>query len=227
MFSKQEKFFFVKSITGHEPYRQNELKQSLRNLGLIHLLTPSGLHLSSLFILIKKWRILYPICLFSLFLPGLYSLKRVAIIKTFRSFLPLKVSFILSFCIDLLFGNFINSPISFSLSFLFLGIIIFIRKNLWLHFFIGQMIVSLFFEQSISILALFISPLLTFIFSCAFPWLLMSYFTSFGLGFSAWFIKKFLWIVSKSDILLIEPSFILILAFILIKRKWSLLFLYF
>jgi hypothetical protein len=130
--------FLKASIYGNKKKLDKPIKKAFKDTGTLHLLTPSGLHLSSLLflpkMLFKKWIPFIFIALILLIpfyhLP-LYSLFRVslfALIKTFSKTLPNKSIFLLVFLIDLIVGQFDRSPMSWLYSYSFWGLFIF-KKN--------------------------------------------------------------------------------------------------
>ena len=101
--------FYYSSQTGEKVGISPTLKKALKEFGLIHLLTPSGIHLSSLllvfflFIKRKAHKYIY-FCLLILIIPltGFYSLKRIIIFHILKCFkLSTQQSFILTFIIDI------------------------------------------------------------------------------------------------------------------------------
>jgi predicted membrane metal-binding protein len=110
--------------------KEKKLHQALN---LQHLMTPSGLHLSSLLVLFSFLSkrpsftffilSLLSFCVFPL--SGLLSLKRMIIFGLLKVN-PLKkisntICFWLTFTISYLLGMYFQSPLSFTLSFVFLG----------------------------------------------------------------------------------------------------------
>ncbi len=167
----------IKSLTGHEFKRLTTEKESLRKLGLLHILTPSGLHLSlftKIFRYLPHWSHLNYLLLLFFLLPGLFSLKRMLLLKQFNKVFNLKTSFFLMFLFDLLRGSYAESPLSYSFSFLFLAIVISQPKKLWLHFFLANLIICFFLKNSISIVAIFLAPLFTFFFTLTFPFIVLT-----------------------------------------------------
>lgn len=173
-------------------------KNDLQRLGALHLLTPSGLHLSSFIAMLsliltvlnkEKWKIPTLVVFGTLLLtiPEFYSLKRTLFFYllgySLYSFKNLKNKSILIFCIvftlDFLFGSFKYSPLSFTFSFLFLGTIIaFKDANKWQFFgslFLNQILVSYFFTQKFYLLGPLFGFILTSIFGIVFPIGLISF----------------------------------------------------
>lgn len=111
------------------------VKKKFKRLGLSHLFTPSGVHLASLYFLLipilnrlnNKLFLLIPLMSLAYFLTPFHSIKRILLIKTTREWLKkpsLFLIFLISFIWDFLIGTYQLSPLSFSYSFLFLGIIL-------------------------------------------------------------------------------------------------------
>jgi len=151
-------------FTGHKKGLKRKIIQTHRSLGLMHLMTPSGLHLSSLFLLlsplIKKsgakslLSLLFYICLFSF--PHLSSLRRMSLYSCLKTNTFIKLnslhSFLITFTFSFLTGDYWQRPFSFCLSFLFLGAILFARhrKEAFLSFLMIHLLVNLIFEQVFS-----------------------------------------------------------------------------
>lgn len=182
-------FFWEATLTGNSRKISKQTKQELKSLGMAHIYTPSGLHLSLIlnpfFFLIKSnWarRIILSLLfiLSTIYLPGWAAVKRVIEIKFSQSLLsPLGVesrwSFLIVMFFDLCFGTYHDGSMSFCFSFLFLSIL-YARLNFFVSawwFFLAQIIIAIFLEQSFFITNIFITPLLTFLFSLIFPFLLV------------------------------------------------------
>jgi hypothetical protein len=155
------------------------IKDRYRELALSHLFTPSGFHLSALLLPVMKFiksspkQLLLLGCLgcILLCLPGFGALKRMLLIKGHQKFLGMKAGFLMALTIDILFGTFQNGSLSFTYSFLFLGVIYAGYKGLHLIvlFFIAQMLISYFQGLQISPLLLILSPMLNISFGLAMP----------------------------------------------------------
>ncbi len=166
-------------LTGRSAPLSRWMKNRYQVLGLNHIFTPSGFHLSAvLWPLMKVFQtsrtqfiILALVSCGILFLPGFMALKRMLLIKVQQKIFGLKTGFALALVIDVLFGNFQESPLSFSYSFLFLGIIYSGVKGIGLvfWFFIAQMILALFQGNLVSPLLILVSPILNFIFAIMMP----------------------------------------------------------
>lgn len=166
-------------LTGRSAPLSKWLKERYKQLGLNHLFTPSGFHISAVLFpfmkLLKKNLHQFLLLLllgFSLcFLPGLSALKRMILIKGHQKVLGLHSGFILALVIDVLFGSFQKGALSFTYSFLFIGIIYSGLQGLGLivWFFIAQMLLAYFQGQDISPLLIFFSPVVNLAFGIAMP----------------------------------------------------------
>ena len=121
--------------------RKNELPKKVKSvhktLNLQHLMTPSGLHLASLLfvlsLVVKSPRIIFfaLILLGVILFPfsGLDSLKRMILFGVLRKnpLLPfsLKGSFLATFLLCFASGQYFSNPLSFCLSFVFIGALIY------------------------------------------------------------------------------------------------------
>lgn len=175
------------------------VREAHQRLHLQHLSTPSGLHFSSLFLLLtpllvylkKKqhwWLLTIPIalCLAPLLFEGFYSIKRIGLLKAailYCRFNKISLSsfqvFLLVFLGDFLLGTFHDSPLSFIYSFLFLGLIFASLKGpkilMLIHLFLGQILISYFQESALYPLGFFFGFLLTSVFSFLFPLFLLTF----------------------------------------------------
>jgi hypothetical protein len=170
-------------LTGRSAPLSKMIKERYRLLGLTHLFTPSGFHLSALLFPFMKFlnKPIHRLSLFLtlglglFFLPGLHSLKRMLIVKTHQNLFGMKLGFSFAMLIDIFLGSFQQNPLSFSYSFLFLGIIYSGLKGVgiivWFYF--AQIILALFQGNDISPFLIIFSPLLNFGFSLALPLLLL------------------------------------------------------
>lgn len=166
-------------LTGRSAPLSKMTKEKYAELGLNHIFTPSGFHLSAVLspfmkmIHHKPSQLLLLIILgaFMCFLPGLLALKRMILIKGCQKATNLHVGFVVAMLADLFFGTFQNNSLSFTYSFLFLGIIYSGVRSIGLlvWFFIGQTIIAYFNGQDISLLLLIFSPVLNLAFGIAMP----------------------------------------------------------
>ncbi|MBT4793276.1 MAG: hypothetical protein HON90_17015, partial [Halobacteriovoraceae bacterium] len=183
--------FYKAMLTGNKSKVSRKMIHNLRKYGLLHLLTPSGLHLSSLLIYFKFSAViqvlilgilLYYLSMFDQY----FSMERVIIFSLLSRLIHfftgkvqqnIEVIFITTILISFLIGHYHKSPLSLIYSSLFWGTIIIYRKNkikmlLMLNF-------SLYFSSSLidqgnSPLSLFINPLFTLIISSCFPVLFLN-----------------------------------------------------
>jgi hypothetical protein len=165
-------------LTGRSAPISKLVKERYQSLGLNHLFTPSGFHLSAAIfpfmkILNVKYHFAFLIVLGFLlcFLPGLTAMKRMLVIKTTQKLLGMHLGFACALIIDMFFGSFQSGALSFTYSFLFLGIIYSGAEGvvLIIWFFIAQIILSYFQNSDISLLLLFFSPLLNLGFGLVMP----------------------------------------------------------
>lgn len=166
-------------LTGRSAPLSKWIKERYKQLGLNHLFTPSGFHISAVLFpfmkLLKKNLHQFILLLFlgfSLcFLPGLSALKRMVLIKGHQKALGLHSGFIIALLIDVLFGSFQKGVLSFTYSFLFIGIIYSGLQGLGLiiWFFIAQMFLAYFQGQDISPLLILFSPVVNIAFGIAMP----------------------------------------------------------
>lgn len=239
---KIAKFYDATQI-GYKIGVDKDLIASFKRLGIIHLLTPSGIHLASVLLVLKKFlnkKIIAALLLVLLsilaFLSGFHSIKRICIFYILNQKIQsTKYSFCITFLIDLLVGGYANSPLSFALSFMFWGAILFSGKSrilILINLYICQIVSSYFFNSEINILSIFINPILTSIFSTFFSILSFNYwinYFSFVDKFSYHFINFFSTIVMILDSLLffattyVGAFFLLI---VLVPKIYHLKFLY-
>ena len=168
-------------LTGRSAPLSKWMRERYGSLGLNHIFTPSGFHLSAVLLpLMKIFRgqslllILGIGCLLSFF-PGMGALKRMILIKGHQKIFGLKAGFCLGLLLDMLFGTFQNQLLSFTYSFLFLGIVYSGGRGiqLVLLFFFGQALIAYFQQSDISLLILLFSPLLNVIFAVLMPFLVI------------------------------------------------------
>jgi hypothetical protein len=170
-------------LTGRSAVLSSSTKTIYADLGLRHLFTPSGFHLSAVlrpFLKFSSSAKLYlsllaiiGIALF--FLPGLGALKRMVLVKGAQRITSTKSGFVLALLLDVLWGSFQGSALSFSYSFLFLGIIYSGVRGIGLvfWFFVGQILLAYFQGNMISPLLLLWAPLLNLVYGLAMPLLFL------------------------------------------------------
>ncbi len=192
-------------VTGAKVRIKKEIKNAHKETTCMHLFTPSGVHFSAflcmlypLILFISKLSknlatfITLSINCFPFFLDGMFSLKRIAIMRFFHFFLKKKIldlnffnfinkhalilSFYLTFVIDFFIGSYQASPFSFTYSFLFLGTIISCVErqkrspvNIFFGILGGQIIVSCMTGQAVTLVGVMLGFLLTNIFTILFP----------------------------------------------------------
>lgn len=169
-------------ITGRAAPLSRLLKEKYKMLGLNHIFTPSGFHLSAILFpflkIIKGKYHLYLLLLLGflfLFLPGLSALKRMLTIKAHQEVLGLHVGFCVALLADMLFGSFQEGALSFTYSFLFIGIIYSGLQgfSLIVWFFVAQIILAYFQNADVSPILLLASPILNLGFSLLMPVILL------------------------------------------------------
>jgi len=228
-------------LTGNTRPLNKLIKENFSRLGLRHLFTPSGLHLSSLLYpsmkIIKGQRsqfiLLTLLALFFLPLSDFAALKRMVMVKWFQKLIGFKEGFGLALILDVLFGTFQSQALSFTYSFLFLGIMYSGVKGMgrifW--FFIGQCLIS--FSQGVFItpLLLIFSPLLSFGFVLAMPVLFLLSFPlwSWQLEMGLFILKGLIQLITLcAQITVFIPAWemhigVLVLLFIFTLGKWRIL----
>jgi len=241
------KGIFIATQTGSKKLLPAKAKQIFKKFGMTHLMTPSGIHLSALLLFLsllipKRFKILIiaGLLITCVQLEGLYSLKRVLIFHLFNWVLKSsknknQYSFILTFVTDIILGNYLSSPLSFTFSFLFWGIIIFHQGSkieMAFNLFLAQLMVCFYGQAVINPLALIINPLITSLFSIIFPLLSINYWlvdfdllNSFSLSFISG-IYHFVFIIDKYLPLEFIPSASIMLLIILnfiTKLRYALL----
>jgi hypothetical protein len=177
-----------------------DIKKAHTILGMNHLFTPSGLHLTAVisslgifFFMFRKRKRPIKICTeiaicLSLFtLPGFSALKRMGLIRLiylalsrFADVTEYSAAFGVAMTLDLCFGSFATSPLSFSYSFLFLGALLTMRGRGWSGMILGLMgamvIVNFFQGNLLYPFGSFANFLLTPLFSLFFTPMTLLYF---------------------------------------------------
>lgn len=212
--------FYNSFLFGNKSLVLKKDKEKFKDLGLMHLMTPSGLHfniilfllsfLMSKFDKISRYSVLLEIYLGFLIYaltPGLYAFKRFAFLFAARkinkhylkNFFSRTQVISLVFLYDYFLGTLMFQTMSYLLSLLFIGILNFRNKSKFLiyyHLFLGQVILSYIFSNKISIMNLFISPILTFIFSCLYPLLVGNLIFIDLFNYSQYLISFFLYLLN-------------------------------
>jgi predicted membrane metal-binding protein len=177
--------FWEATLNGNSKSISKQTKNELKALGLAHIYTPSGLHLSLIlnpvFLFIKSTMLRSSIVgilllLTTFYIPSWGAVKRVLELKLFKSLLsPFKIEskfiFLTVMFLDLVFGTYQDGSLSFCFSFMFLSLI-YTRMNFLVSawwFFIAQIIIAIFLEQHFFITNIILTPLLTLLFSLLFP----------------------------------------------------------
>lgn len=196
---------YVKGVRRGVP---RDFQRKHERLGLLHLQTPSGLHLSVVWYLILPLflvvRFLFPVR--RVFLEIFLALGAVLYLHIFTYSLAMQrmsilrlllVScrlndwhlyrqngiiwplFFLTFILSIVLGNFSKSPLSFALSFLFLGMILASKGSKWqlaLGLISAQAFVQGLFIQPFSFIGSSLGLVLTPLFTFLFPFMLLDHF---------------------------------------------------
>lgn len=174
-------------ILGEKRCIKPKLKRALKELSLLHLFTPSGLHLSSVLIFsffhkIFKIFIVFASIFYSFGLSHLLALQRVSVFYGINLILKnTKLSFLTTFSLCLVFNQYNSNPMSFLFSFIFWFIILTHNKgkiDLIKKLFLTQALIALILNQSFNVLSLVINPALTFLLTLCFPVLLILFITN-------------------------------------------------
>lgn len=226
-------------LTGRSAPLSKWMKERYQILGLNHLFTPSGFHLSAVLLPFMKFikstfaqlLLLISIGIGLIFVPGMVALKRMVLIKSQQKILGLHIGFIMAIICDVVFGSFNSSPLSFSYSFLFLGIIYSGVRGVGLvfWFFTGQMILAFFQGNMISPLLLIFSPIINFCFALTMPLLFVFAFPlwSWQLHSGLFILKLLQSLVDLSaQIIQLTPSWeihsgVMILLICFLFRYWK------
>lgn len=164
-------------LTGRSGPVSKWIKEDYKNLGLNHVFSPSGFHLSAVIIpltFLIPFRN-FQLVLFSLlaigfqFLPGQWALKRILTMKIGQHFFGMKTGLVIAMLVDIFTGPLDQSPLSFFFSYLFLSFLILKKKPINIYFFFAQMLIFYFISDPISPLLILISPILNFLLNLAFP----------------------------------------------------------
>lgn len=250
------------TISGVKRGLKKDTKLAHQRLHLIHLFTPSGLHFSTLFMLFspffiawkksKKIRWLLPLFALALapqIFTGFWAMKRVGLLKLAFLFLKVKKKhispfsvFLFVFFFDFFLGTYRESPLSFGLSFLFLGLIFSSlgegKLIFALNLLLGQLVASFFFEQPLFITGFTFGLFVTALFTVIYPFIFI------GFILTPWFscswlepvldtYLKFVLTLSElgqgvGDIIFVDVIVILTaILFLLFQNKWLLFLLLF
>lgn len=230
-------------LTGRAAPLPKLMKERYSKLGLNHIFTPSGFHLSAVLfpfmklIKVAHYQLIFLMLIGSalLTLPGFMALKRMVLIKSNQKIFGMKSGFIAGLMLDMLFGSFSTGVLSFSYSFLFLSIVYSGLRGVGLiiWFFIAQMILAYFQNADISPLILLFSPIVNLSFTILMPllFLLAIPLWNWQLHCGIFLLKALQFLVDvfssiSTSWVLIEMNFlILFMIVLLIMRKWKLLLL--
>jgi hypothetical protein len=238
-------------LCGDKKGLKRKIRKAYKNLNLYHLFTPSGIHLGIFYLMnspILKYlgkksgriQLIYKILLsiWPWFLGGFYSLKRIGgmhLLKMFPVNMSPRFTFFCFFTFDFFLGTYKLSPLSWSFSFLFLGIVFHTYKKSFLSFslylFSGQLLASIFSYQNIFPLSFFPSFILTTLFTPVFIVLFMNNILniihiSLLENISNWFVGIFNEVVILTNSFIVETvavkpevSTLLFTLALLIKNK--------
>jgi hypothetical protein len=226
-------------LLGDKSTLSYKAKKAHKVFHLQHILVPSGLHLSYLYFLFKfmpKKSLPWIKLLFGgafQFLNGFLSLKRMSLFYIFRLKFTSSHSFYSTFLLDFLLGRFFESPLSFSLSFLFLGLFTFLTRERRFVLFFGllssQYLTSYILQSPFYLIGSLVGLCLTPFFTFLLPFLsielifpdfnYVSQFIDLLLSQSRW-IENLKWTPG------IESLLILLLSFFPSKNWLFLLFFY-
>lgn len=223
--------FLATLATGDKSRLKKKFKRTFKLFGIYHLFTPSGLHLTAIllpfFYFLKKKRskllktLLILILLSFFWLEKFYSLKRMCLFHILKLLFPklkFRTIFILTFFLNFLWGGWSQSPVSFTLSYLFFGSIIFsnTKRQVLSHLFFSQMLVASFFEDYFSPFGFLIGQFFNLTFSLFFPVVTLA--TSLPLTCDLALVSAFLNLIqfcskvlSNSPVLLMSPLSVLLM----------------
>lgn len=244
-------------LTGDKAQVSPKLKNTFDRLELGFLFSPSGMHITALlflvFLLLKKCfsqkisARLRLICFAAFYFFPSFAIKRIVILRLLFFFKQrlkktwsLEALFIATFCISFLLGHYFQSPLGFTMSFLFMGTFIALRDQsrfkILLGLFAVHLLIGFFHGNEVSPLALLLSfPLIGYF--CAMMSLSGLYLATFRFIHINWMeklITLFLWLIKMSAKLTIgtqiNASLFLILALwiVLLKKdkRWLILCLF-
>ncbi len=166
------KGLWVSMVTGDTRSLPKEVKERFYLLGLGHLFTPSGVHLSSL----RPVTRFLPVVFFAvvsagaLFLVGFQALARVALLKSLPRSWPKLACFLFALLSEGALKSWDSAPVSWWCSWMFMAICLFApRGNRGPWFLLGQVILSWVFGVRFSPFAPLANFLFLPLFSLAFP----------------------------------------------------------
>jgi hypothetical protein len=221
-------------------------KAAFEKNNLSFLLTPSGIHLASFFLIIgfflnrflskkkRKWTMIF-ILSAMLLLPTPANIKRLSLVRLgfhTKTFFKKKISSIQLLCIvfgiSFLLGHYFNNPLSYLMSLLYIGTFFTLseqsRMKVFLALFSNQILIALFLGNKISFFSVFTSVAGVTFFTFIQP-LFILYFCTFWIYPSNWIepvIQLFIRML-KISALSISGTFTSASVFLLIA-VWILLF---
>ncbi len=216
--------FHYALVTGDKSQLKAKTKKAFQKLFLLHFLTPSGLHLGFIISILcffsRKLLWITPVLFF---LDGFYAAKRVLVLFYLNQFKFDRVYvFFIFFIFDFIFGSFEKNPLSFSLSFLFLGIIYTNNnfRSLFFSFLGAQILVSFFFGQVFSFVGFALGFALTPILVATFP----VYLTGFHEGAKTLSRTTIFVVESLAELVSFDATFVsfnLIIILFLLVIPWK------
>ena len=239
-FSKDTYALYQALTTGNKKNLSRKIKTTFKKYGIIHLLTPSGVHLSSIMFLFNSvyFLELVFIIISLIFLKnyqGYDSLERVlifrflghSILKNQQRF-KTELSFILTILLSFSIGHFTSISLSLIYSLAFWGTIIIYRKNsvkMLVYMNIMLYFMASFSASTHSLFSIIINPLLTSMMTMAFPLLILNTLLPTYLQMNQitdFFLKFFLEVLYKIESIdffpLIGFSTLSVLIFILLLQ---------
>ncbi|MDP7321434.1 MAG: hypothetical protein QF441_12550 [Bacteriovoracaceae bacterium] len=184
--------FYKALVTGNKKELPREQKKLFKKYGLSHILTPSGIHLSSVIFLFKYFKTLELLFLIVFFIYlqnfSVYnSLERVTLFRLLYIFIKklsrtknnIEISFIGTFFLSALIGHYSANALSYIYSLLFWGTIICFKEKplkMILMLNLSLLFISSYTNQLVSPFSLLINTVYTFIFSSLFPLFLFNNF---------------------------------------------------
>lgn len=191
---KVNKDLYESFVLGDKKQLPYNLQERFKRLGVIHIMTPSGLHygvtLFFLLLMFRKFEVnkhmtyliqIYLGVICYSYLSGLYAFRRYALLFSTRLFNKVFLNkyfsnvqiVLIVFLFDFFLGTKKFSPLSYALSFFFIGIFSLqnskSKLSLYYHLFVGQCLIAYLFDNPISLLNLIVSPIFTAIFSFLYP----------------------------------------------------------
>lgn len=198
--SPQSLALYEGMMTGNKEKISKKVTSIFKRYGFMHLLTPSGLHLSSLLVLFKFSSILSFIFIIVFFFSlshynAYHSLERVLFFNflyiLINRFLKRKWTieaiFVLTIIFSILIGHLSQNPLSFCYSLLFWGTIILYKENpikMLLYLNLALVLISAFMNQAVSPLSILVNPFITTMTTSFFPLLVLNYFLPSFLQFN-------------------------------------------